>query len=348
MHHPKRLYSSKDLDITFFENLGKYIGIIQHKSGAIPSNEDGSHDPWDHIESIMGLNFTNEKDASELAFEWLIKNQNPDGSWYSKYSNNLPLERHKSTHFGPYISVAALHFYKSFLSKKFLEELWPTIKSAINFSINLQTSNGTIPWSIDSNGAIEKDYLLTGSSSILKSIECGIAIAKILGDYDVIEGWIKSYEGLAYAIKNPKNKFDLLKDRKRFSMDWYYPIISGCLNNNEKSFYIKNVFDKFYKEGLGVKCVIEEPWITVAETCEFIIALIIVGRIEDAERLLIDVINISDEAGIPYMGWQYEENIFWPNEKPSWTAAALIIAADSVLNFTDASDLFLKDQSAFY
>ena len=57
MHHPKRLYSSKDLDITFFENLGKYISIIQQKSGAIPSYEDGSHDPCDHIESIMGLNF---------------------------------------------------------------------------------------------------------------------------------------------------------------------------------------------------------------------------------------------------------------------------------------------------
>ena len=98
---------------------------------------------------------------------------------------------------------------KPVLNKEFLEELWPTIKSAINFSVNLQTSNGTIPWSIDINGEIEKDYLLTGSSSILKSIECGIAIAKILGDHDVIEGWSKSYEGLAYAIKNPKNKFDL-------------------------------------------------------------------------------------------------------------------------------------------
>ena len=85
-----------------------------------------------------------------------------------------PIEKNKPTHFGPYISVAALHFYKSFLNKEFLEELWPTIKSAINFSVNLQTSNGTIPWSIDSNGEIEKDYLLTGSSSILKSIECGM------------------------------------------------------------------------------------------------------------------------------------------------------------------------------
>ena len=76
MHHPKKLYSSKDLDITFFENLGKYISIIQQKSGAIPSNEDGSHDPWDHIESIMGLNFLEDKDSSEKAFNWLKENQN--------------------------------------------------------------------------------------------------------------------------------------------------------------------------------------------------------------------------------------------------------------------------------
>ena len=76
------------------------------------------------------------------------------------------------------------------------------------------------------------------------------AIANILEDYIVIEKWNKSYEGLAYAIKNPENKFDLLKDRKRFSMDWYYPIISGCLNNKEKISYIENIFDKFYEKNL--------------------------------------------------------------------------------------------------
>ena len=170
----------------------------------------------------------------------------------------------------------------------------------------------------------------------------------MLGDESDCKKWTKSYEALAHAIKNPENKFDLLKDRKRFSMDWYYPVISGCLNNKEKIFYIEKVFEKFYVKGIGVKCVIEEPWITVAETCEFIIALVIVGRIKDAERLLIDVFNISDIAGIPYMGWQYEENIFWPNERPSWTSSALIIAADSLYNFSDASDLFVRNQSTFY
>ncbi len=349
MHLPhKRLKEKQILKKSFFENMAKFIKSIQLESGAIPSNDDGSHDPWDHIESIMGLNFANEYESSKLAFDWLIKNQNQDGSWFSKYMDDIPIEKNKPTHFAPYISVAALHFYKIFSDKEYLEYLWPSIESAINFSIKLQIQNGTIPWSVDKNKKIEEDFLLTGSSSILKSIECGIAISKIIKSIKNLEDWNHSYELLSKAIKNPSGKFDLIKDRKRFSMDWYYPILSGCLNDNQKIFYVDKVFKDFYIKEMGIKCVIEEPWVTVAETCEFIICLMISGRDEDAKKLLKDVINISDINGVPYMGWQYEENIFWPLERPSWTSAALIIAADSVMGLSKGKDLFLKDQSILY
>ena len=349
MYKPnKKLIESKILNRDLFEGLGNYIKLIQLESGAIPSNKDGSHDPWDHIESIMGINFVNEKESSKLAFEWLIKNQNTDGSWFSKYNDTDPLEKNKSTHFGPYISVAALHFYKIFEDKEFLEYLWPHIKLALKFSLSLQLPNGTIPWSIDENGKIEEDYLLTGSSSILKSIECGIAISKLLNDKENISHWAQSHKSLSNAIRDPIGKFDLLQDRKRFSMDWYYPILSGCLNDKERDYYIDKVFNDFYVKDIGIKCVIDEPWITVAETCEFIIALMISDRDEDAKKLLLDVLNICDEDNIPYMGWQYEENIFWPKEKPSWTSAAAILAADTILDFSKASDLFKRDQSSLY
>ena len=348
MHYPKRSFSSDDLKKGLFVNLGKYIKDRQHKCGAIPSDDDGFHDPWDHIESIMGLSFSQEYAASKLAFLWLIKNQNNDGSWFAKYKNEVPIEKNKPTHFGPYISVAALHFYKIFLDKNFLEELWPVIESAINFSLNLQIKNGTIPWSIDKYGEIEEDFLITGCSSILKSIECGLAISKILKKDKDTKGWIKSYELLSEAIKNPVRKFDLLKDRKRFSMDSYYPILSGCLDKNEIKVYVNKIFKDFYVKDIGIKCVIEEPWVTVAETSEFIISLMLHGDQDKSKELLTDVLNITDLNKIPYMGWQYEENIFWPDEKPSWTAAALIIAADTVLNFSNASNLFLKNQLSLY
>ena len=344
MHLPnikfkKNITPGKDI----FLRIAQSIKTNQLDSGAIPSNADLSHDPWDHIEAIMGLNFLNDKESSDLAFKWLKNNQNKDGSWYAKYSNNDPIELNKPTHFGPYISVAALHYYKIFSDKDKLLELWETIDSAIDFSLNLQGSNGTIPWSVDKNNQIEKDFLLTGASSILKSLECAIAISKIL-DLDANKKWTKAYELLAYAIKNPKGLFDKTIDRSRFSMDWYYPIISGVLSDSEKDKYIKKIYKDFYIEGIGVKCVVEEPWVTVAETSEFIVSLVISNEIEEAKKLLIEVMNISDLNDIPYMGWQYEENIFWPEEKPSWTAAALILAADSIYDFSSGSDILKENQ----
>ena len=94
MHLPKKRVQEKQvLSKLYFDQIGKYIKSIQLESGAIPSNDDGSHDPWDHIESIMGLNFANEYESSKLAFEWLVNNQNKDGSWFSKYIDEIPIEK---------------------------------------------------------------------------------------------------------------------------------------------------------------------------------------------------------------------------------------------------------------
>ena len=350
MHKPKKFKLHKDfLRKEIFKINGAYIKSIQYKSGAIPSNEDGTHDPWDHIESIMGLNIYKDIEASKSAFNWLTHHQNSDGSWYAKYYKRDAIEKNKPTHFSPYIAVAALHFFRIFKDINFLQSIWSSIELAVNFSVELQQDNGTIPWSINNNSQIENDYLLTGCSSILKSIECGIALSKILNQTENIEKWKKAHLLLSNAIQDPDGKFDLIKDRKRFSMDWYYPILSGCLKQDEKSHYINKIFKDFYLDGIGIKCVIEEPWVTVAETSEFILALMCAGYDDEAKRLLFDVLNISDEEGIPFMGWQYEENIFWPEEKPSWTAAALMLGADCVFDYSDASDLFKSDQrSVFY
>ena len=344
MHLPKIKFKKNVIfEKDIFLRIAKSIKKNQLDSGAIPSNADLSHDPWDHIEAIMGLNFLKDKESSDLAFKWLKNNQNKDGSWYAKYFNNDPIELNKPTHFGPYISVAALHYFKIFSDKDKLFELWETIKSAIDFSIDLQNSNGTIPWSVDKKNEIENDFLLTGSSSILKSLECAIAISKIL-DLDSNEKWTKAHESLAYAVRNPEGLFDKTTDRSRFSMDSYYPIISGVLLDYEKQKYIKKIFKDFYVEGIGVKCVVDEPWVTVAETSEFIISLVISNELKEAKKILFEVMNVSDANDIPYMGWQYEENIFWPEEKPSWTAAALILAADSIYDFSTGSDILKKNQ----
>ena len=79
----------------------------------------------------------------------------------------------------------------------------------------------------------------------MKSIECGIALSNILKDRSQLKDWNLSYQLLSKAIKSPKGKFDLLKDRQRFSMDSYYPILSGCLNEDEKKVYLKEHINSF-------------------------------------------------------------------------------------------------------
>ena len=58
MYLPLKKFKEENIfNKNFFLNMALYIKSVQLKSGAIPSNCDGSHDPWDHIESIIGLNF---------------------------------------------------------------------------------------------------------------------------------------------------------------------------------------------------------------------------------------------------------------------------------------------------
>ena len=54
-------------------------------------------------------------------------------------------------------------------------------------------------------------------------------------------------------------------------MDAYYPILSGALSAEQEAMYVEKTMQRFYVDGLGVKCVAEEPWVTVAETCNFVL-----------------------------------------------------------------------------
>ena len=46
-----------------------------------------------------------------------------------------------------------------------------------------------------------------------------------------------------------------------------------------------------------------------------------------------------------WTGYVYPDKAFWPIEKPTGTAAAVLLAADTLFKFTEASELFLKDWS---
>jgi hypothetical protein len=42
------------------------------------------------------------------------------------------------------------------------------------------------------------------------------------------------------------------------------------------------------------------------------------------------------------MGWQYDLGVAWPKERPSWTAAAVILAAEALEGEAAGADLLVR------
>ena len=181
MNQPPNVSLIEPDSISGLDHLGKFLVRMQLSSGAIPSNKNGTHDPWDHLEAVMGLTTLGYQTEAIKGLNWMISNQNSDGSWYNLYDDKKPIELNKQTNYSSYLAVATWHFFLLNKDINFLQNHWESIKSGIAFSLSLQNDSGAIAWNVDDKGEVDDDYLLTGCSSITKSLECGIAICQILG-----------------------------------------------------------------------------------------------------------------------------------------------------------------------
>ena len=54
--------------------------------------------------------------------------------------------------------------------------------------------------------------------------------------------------------------------KARYSMDWFYPVLCGAWDGPAAWRRIDRYWKKFVVEGRGVRCVSDQPWVTLAET----------------------------------------------------------------------------------
>ena len=320
--------------------LGEYIAKCQNTQGAIAWEPNGKVDPWDHVESIMALNLLDFKDEALKGFDWLISSQQQDGSWYSEYQGEKITNLNKETNFCAYISSGALHHFLNYRERSFLEKIWPTLKKSIEFVISGQTDEGDILWAKDNNEEWMDDSLLTGCASIFKSLNDFNKIAKTLGYEEFILK--EEIKNLKDSITNKPERFDRTWESKaRYSMDWYYPVLCGIYSKQDSKKFINERWDEFVVPGLGCKCVSEEPWVTVAESCELILALNKIDEKKAALEIFENISKLIDQKDkLFWTGYVYKDDKFWPIEKPSWTAAAVVLAANSLFEFNSTSNFF--------
>lgn len=338
-----------------FDGARDVILNLQNTDGSIPWFKNGVIDPWNHLEAAMGLNLIGARDAAEHAIAFLRNTQAADGSWLGQLGSAVPIdeelhqftmqgveEGHKirDTNFIAYIATAIWHHHCLHGDTDYTAANWPMVKAAIDFVVALQAPEGDVRWSAPDPQTPEDDALVTGNSSIHKSLICAEKLAAALGED--ASAWTMAREKLADALAHKPERYDRTWEPKtRYSMDWYYPVLSGALSSAEAKDRLAARWDDFVIDGFGCRCVADEPWVTVAESAELVMALLAHGDRARAEAHLDWLHQFRDDNGAYWMGMQVEERVFWPVERPAWTSGAVILATDAVQQLTPACNVLV-------
>lgn len=314
------------------------IRAVQLQDGMIPWFAGGHADPWNHVEAAMALAVGGALHDAGRAYEWLRATQRPDGSWHTYYRANGQVEEPRlDTNVCAYLATGVWHYFLVTRDSGFLEELWPSVERAIDFVVNWQRPRGELVWSVDPDGTPGNYGLLTGSSSAYFSLRCAIACASQLGrerpDWELAAGRLRhaiAHNGGGFASKD------------EFAMDWYYPVLVGALDAETASERIEDRWSEFVIEQRGVRCVSDRPWVTAAETAECAIALVAVGRRDEAAALLGWARQHRWPDGSYTTGIVYPEQSTYPEgERSTYTAAAIVLAEDCLHMLSPAAQLFV-------
>lgn len=311
-----------------------HIASVQEASGAI-GWPDGHTDAWNHIECAMALSVCGLHGPARRAYEWLAATQRPDGSWPRKSVAGVITEADGESNQTAYVAVGVWHELLVTGDEAFARQMWPVVRQAMDFVLGLQTRRGEILWKRSPDGQPASYALLTGCSSTYQSLLCAVALAEHVGDPQ--PDWELAASQLGHVVAAHPEAF---ADKSQFSMDWYYPVLAGPVRGQAAQDRLTAGWPEYVVPGLGVRCVRDQPWVTGAETCELVLALDAIGEGGTARQLFAEVQHLRDPGGGYWTGWQYENREHYPPERSSWTAAAVILAADALSGSTGAASLF--------
>lgn len=339
MKHGRRRPLTRDQ----IERTGAFIAAQQESDGSLPWFRGGKMDPWDHVQAAMGLALTGQAERAQAAFRYLAATQESDGAWAAWRERGRITDATHETNHAAYLATGLWYFHRARPSLDFLAEMWPTLERAIEFVLGLQREDGVVYWATK-DGAPWREPLLTGSSSTHGSLVCAVRIAEILGRER--PAWRRARERLAAVIRGRRIPFQdtTLEDQNgRYSMDWYYPVLGGALRGAPGRLRLldASMAEAYLEEGVGCRCVADQPWYTTAETCELVLALDACGLSSRAAQVFSWMHPLRTDDGGYWTGVTHPDRVLYPEaEQTAWTAATVLMAADALVGESPTSSFF--------
>jgi len=314
------------------------IAAMQRPDGAVPWTPGEHTDVWNHVEAAMAMLVGGEVAAAERAYRWCVRTQRADGSWPMKFVDGRVEDPSGETNMSAYLAVGLWHHWLVRRDVAFVRDLWPTVRRALDWVVSHQLGFGGIAWSQEWRdgrpGRVNEEALLAGSSSIFQSLRAGVALSELMDEPQ--PEWELAGGRLGHALREHR---DLFLDKSEFSMDWYYPVLGGAVRGEPGRAMLASRWDTFVEPGLGIRCVAPDPWVTGAETCELAMALDAVGDRDRALQLVADMQHLRAEEGRYWTGYVFPDDVNWPVEHTTYTAAAVILAVDALGHGTPGTDI---------
>jgi hypothetical protein len=315
------------------EQTAASIAATQLPSGAIPWFAGGHVDPWDHVQAAMGLSAAGRVDEAVRAYEWSRDAQRDDGSWAIRYDGDTVTDPHTDSNFCAYLATGVWHHWLVTGDRAFAESMWPAVAKGLDAALTMQRPDGAVVWA-SADGRLVAEALVTGNASIHLSLRCGLALADLVG------GARPDWELAAARLRHALDEHPELFVDKPHAMDWYYPVLGGALSPASAGARIDARWDNYVVPGFGARCVVPNNWVTGAETCELVLALDVIDRADEAVALLDSMQHLRDPDGSYWTGLVFDDDVRWPVERTTWTAATVVLAADALSRTTPGSGLF--------
>ena len=296
------------------------IAAMQEPCGAIPWTIGEHVDIWNHVEAAMAMLVGGQVEAAERAYAWIPTVQRVDGSWPMKIVAGEVDDPRGEVNMSAYFAVGLWHHWLVRRDIAFVRRYWPSVRAGLDWVVSQQSPFGGINWT-----PTESFSLLAGSSSIYQSLRAGVALADLLDDPQ--PEWELAGGRLGHAVREHRDRF---ADKSTFSMDWYYPVLGGAVRGRAAFELLESRWDDFVVPGLGIRCVDTNPWVTGAETVELVMALDTLSDHRQALRLLADMQHLRAEDGKYWTGWVFGDDVNWPAEHTTYTAAAVVLAVDAL------------------